>query len=91
MGVAAALPGGDRILSLLAKEEVEDTKFLNAVKRVNKELGSAVPIPEGQTRRPKASDEDLWARAAEAVRFVRANAEVERAKSRDTKKKTDDE
>jgi len=79
---------GDRILARLAKPEIADTLFVNAVRRVDRELALEVPIPEGATRRPIATDEVLAERAIEAIRRVRANAEFERGKSRKTRKRT---
>ena len=79
---------GDRILARLAKPEIADTLFVNAVRRVDRELALEVPIPEGATRRPIATDEVLAERAIEAIRRVRANPELERAKSRKTRKRT---
>jgi len=79
---------GDRILARLAKPEIADTLFVNAVRRVDRELALEVPIPEGATRRPIATDEVLAERAIEAIRRVRANAEFERGKSRKTRKRS---
>jgi hypothetical protein len=80
---------GDRIERVMSKEELEGEQgelFLKAVKRNDLRLAKLVPIPEGKTRRPDSTPEQRRARALEAVRLVRANPQVECAKSRASRK-----